>query len=365
MPYLYNCWYMAGWAAEVDSSLLSRRLLDRPVVLFRDAGGSARALADSCPHRFVPLSLGRLVDGAVECAYHGLRFGADGKCVHSPQGEVPKGAAVAAYPLVERHGILWIWMGNEDPDDTLIPDYSCNDPELHYLAGGYLLMETDYRFGTDNILDLSHVHFMHRDSLAKNIAGYSREESEVRQVGEEVWSHRVYREVPASSLPGAQMGSNPAELYDVWNKVRWNAPAAMLLSIGHAPANTEHFSAVETRHTHIFTPMTHGQCHYWFGASRPKAMFSAEQVEFELSAVRGPFADEDAPMLAAQQQAFGDQDFWEARPIILREDAAAIRARRILDKRIRAEQLGIAAKANLPGSAVDEPQSGTQPGEEL
>ena len=180
----------------------------------------------------------------------------------------------------------------------------------------------------------------------------------MRQIGDEVWSDRVYREVPAASRPGAQMEPNPAELYDVWNKVRWNAPSAMLLTLGYAPSGMEHVSAMETRHTHVFTPMTQGTCHYWFGASRPKAVFTAEQVEFELNALRGPFADEDAPMLAAQQQAFGSRDFWEARPIILQEDAAAIRARRILDRMIRAEQSGIRPAANpLPSAALTAQQA--------
>lgn len=349
MTYLHNCWYMAGWASDLGSDLVSRRLLEKPVVLFRDPQGKARALADMCPHRFVPLSMGRVVDGAIECPYHGLRFGADGKCVYSPQGEVPNGAATKAYPLVERYGMLWIWMGQDEPDDSLIPDYSCNDPALSHLAGGYLLMQTDYRFGTDNILDLSHIQFTHRDSLARNFVGATGEETSTRQIGSEVWSDRVYRNVPESSLPAAKFAPVQAPTYDVWIRVRWDAPSALLLVSGWAPSGAELVSDMETKHTHIFTPATKDSCHYWFGAARPKLAFGPEQVEREINLLRIPFAEEDAPMLAAQQQAFGDQDFWKARPIILKDDAAAIRARRILDKMIREEQLG--------SSKEDEPLS--------
>ena len=88
----------------------------------------------------------------------------------------------------------------------------------------------------------------------------------------------------------------------------------------------------------MYSPATKTSCHYWFGAARPKDRFLAQQAEMEMELLRGPFAEEDAPMLAAQQEAFGDQDFWKARPIILRDDAAAIRARRTLDKLIREEQ---------------------------
>src|SRR5271156_6130049 len=81
---LRNCWYMAAWSHEIEGKPLGRRFLDVPVVLFRDAEGNVAGLPDRCPHRFAPLSKGRLVDGTVECPYHGLRFDGHGKCVDVP-----------------------------------------------------------------------------------------------------------------------------------------------------------------------------------------------------------------------------------------------------------------------------------------
>ena len=76
MTYLRNTWYLAAWDRELPPrELLARTLLDERVVLFRDASGTARALQDRCPHRFAPLSRGRVCDGQIECGYHGLRFG--------------------------------------------------------------------------------------------------------------------------------------------------------------------------------------------------------------------------------------------------------------------------------------------------
>src|SRR5690554_5303274 len=118
MTYLRNCWYMAAWADEVeDSGLLARRYLNEPVVLFRDSKGDIKALKDMCPHRFAPLSKGKVTDGAIACGYHGLTFDADGKCVHNPHGPLLKNMAVKAYPVIEAYRAIWIWMGDPELAD--------------------------------------------------------------------------------------------------------------------------------------------------------------------------------------------------------------------------------------------------------
>lgn len=89
--YQRNAWYVAGFADEfAPGKLVARTLLDEKLVLFRTSEGGIAALADRCPHRFAPLSAGKVCDGgrSVECAYHGLRFGADGACVHNPRETV-------------------------------------------------------------------------------------------------------------------------------------------------------------------------------------------------------------------------------------------------------------------------------------
>lgn len=84
--YLRNTWYVAGFSEELSAAqpLLSRRLLDEPVVFFRDTQGGVRALRDRCPHRFVPLSMGKVKGDSVECGYHGLRFDGSGQCTRNP-----------------------------------------------------------------------------------------------------------------------------------------------------------------------------------------------------------------------------------------------------------------------------------------
>ena len=101
MKLLLNTWYVAAWASEVEATtLLPRRLLDQPVVMFRDAEGHAHALHDRCPHRFVPLSKGQSIPekGVVQCGYHGLQFDGTGRCVLNPHGDgvIPSAAKVRA-----------------------------------------------------------------------------------------------------------------------------------------------------------------------------------------------------------------------------------------------------------------------------
>ncbi|MEC8530457.1 MAG: Rieske 2Fe-2S domain-containing protein, partial [Pseudomonadota bacterium] len=101
--FLKNCWYVAGYDRELsDGAPLGRKLLNEPVVLFRDSAGKAIALEDRCCHRQLPLSLGQVHGDHLQCGYHGLEFDATGKCVNVPgQSRVPPGAIIKSYPLLE------------------------------------------------------------------------------------------------------------------------------------------------------------------------------------------------------------------------------------------------------------------------
>src|SRR6516225_12197826 len=82
--YVRNAWYPAAWSRDIARTLISRRVLEQEVVLYRTSTGSVAALEDVCPHRFTPLSMGRLRDDAIECGYHGMTFDCSGACVRIP-----------------------------------------------------------------------------------------------------------------------------------------------------------------------------------------------------------------------------------------------------------------------------------------
>tara|TARA_X000000950_G_scaffold243510_1_gene298640 strand:+ start:13178 stop:14215 length:1038 start_codon:yes stop_codon:yes gene_type:complete len=167
--FLKNTWYVAAWDHEVPyGKLVHRKILGENVVLYRKRDGSVCALEDSCPHRKLPLSMGTLVGDDVQCGYHGLKFDCSGACVEVPAyKDIPKQARVRAFPIVERWNWIWIWMG--DPalaDEALIidiPEY--DNPEWGINRGPAMDIACNYQHMTDNLVDPSHVSFVHKTSL--------------------------------------------------------------------------------------------------------------------------------------------------------------------------------------------------------
>ena len=106
--FLRNYWYVAALDEEVRDRPLGRMILGEPVVLFRSGDGALHAFEDRCPHRQLPLSMGKVVGDALQCYYHGLRFDGSGQCVRVPgQDHIPPKAQVRTYPVIERY--RWIW----------------------------------------------------------------------------------------------------------------------------------------------------------------------------------------------------------------------------------------------------------------
>ena len=169
--FLRNAWYVAAWSEEVvPGKLVARTILGEPVVLYRKADGTAAALEDRCPHRFAPLSIGKLVPGdRIQCAYHGLEIGADGMCAHNPHGakNIPTRARIAAYPIIEKHLAVWIWMGDKPAVPAKIPDFSVLDgaPALHVMPLDLISVKANYELVVDNLLDVSHTSYLHEGIL--------------------------------------------------------------------------------------------------------------------------------------------------------------------------------------------------------
>ncbi len=142
-------------------------LLEDPVVIYRGPDGRAHALEDACPHRKLPLSAGNLKGDLVECGYHGLTFDGSGACVAAPtQGDpIPKRARVRSYPVEDHYGFLWIWMGAETPGEIIhIPNFE--DAAWGATPRGAMEIACNYLYVTDNLLDPSHVAWVHVTSFA-------------------------------------------------------------------------------------------------------------------------------------------------------------------------------------------------------
>ena len=134
--FLRDIWYFAVPSSALKpGEVMAKTLLGEPVVLARQADGKPYALRDICPHRGIPLSDGRMVGDEVECCYHGWRFNCEGTCTLIPSITTEQDfdstrIKVRNYPLIERHGGLWIFMGRPDAKNTTagLPDPSL--PEI-------------------------------------------------------------------------------------------------------------------------------------------------------------------------------------------------------------------------------------------
>lgn len=106
-------WYVVAESSELKAGKVRPLiLLGIPMVLFRTRGHEVGALLDRCPHRNVPLSAGRVVDGCLQCAYHGWEFEPDGTCAAVPGLVGPsdqRGRNASSYPVREQDGYIWVY----------------------------------------------------------------------------------------------------------------------------------------------------------------------------------------------------------------------------------------------------------------
>ncbi|MDA8746764.1 aromatic ring-hydroxylating dioxygenase subunit alpha [Litoreibacter sp.] len=169
--FLNNAWYVAAWDHEIDQGLQQVIVLGEKICMFRTVEGAVIAVEDACPHRKLPLSKGRIKDGNLECGYHGLTFNCAGQCVWAPGGgTIPSDAKLRTYPVHEKYGLVWIWMGNAaiaDPAEIFdIPNF--DDPTWGMNRGAAMELACNYLYMTDNLLDPTHVAWVHEGSFAQD-----------------------------------------------------------------------------------------------------------------------------------------------------------------------------------------------------
>jgi vanillate O-demethylase monooxygenase subunit len=353
--YLRNTWYAAAWADDVTAMPLARTLLQEPVVLLRDENGTPAALNDRCPHRFAPLSMGKIVAGALQCPYHGLRFGMDGKCVHNPHGPVPPTARVKNYPLLERYGMVWIWMGDSSrADDKLLPDFSViDDAERFTIVRNTLKTPANYQLSIDNLLDLSHAQFLH--PLLGNADSSDRARFSTRIEGNTVFSLNEFPQEPVTKL-FQMLWKTDSPVGDRRANMRWNAPSNLLLEVGFTGCGRPVSEGATMWSAHLLTPESEHSTHYFWAGARDTCRDDAQLGERIRQAITTAFVAEDGPMLAACQQRMGTVDLMSLKPLLLKSDAAAVGARRILSKLLEQEDsernAGAPVGAPAPSASV-------------
>ncbi len=327
-PFVRNAWYVAAWSREVGRELQERWLLDEPILLYRTEAGEVAALGNRCPHRRYPLSRGQLCGDNVQCGYHGFSFAPDGRCVEIPsQDHIPSSVHTRCYPAVERSGWVWLWMGEPaGADDSLIPDCRwLQDPAWHGVDGT-LHINCRYELMNDNLLDLSHLTFLHADSIG---ASYIAAAPAVCEVDDRVIRvKRTMTRVELTPLHAKTMGlQSPV---DRWQVEEFFAPNFHLVSSGSR--SLVDGAGFETRVLNGITPVTRTTTAYFWGVyfSRPIEPVSMRQAQLRL-------LQQDLDALEAQETMVATDDP-DAVEYNATADAGVVQGRRRVRELLEAEQ---------------------------
>jgi vanillate O-demethylase monooxygenase subunit len=339
--FLRNCWYVAAWSHELDDeSFLARTIIGLPVVLWRDSAREVVAFVDRCCHRGAPLSKGRREGDRIRCMYHGLLFDRSGKCIEVPsQDTVPAQANVRAFPVVERDRWIWIWMG--DParaDPASIPDTHWLDDPAWRGKPGYMHYDVNYRLITDNLLDFSHLAYVHATTLGGGGSdAYARVRPQVERFDRGVKVTRwLLGDDPAPFV--TKLKRYPGKV-DRWNIYDFLVPGILLMDSGSAPAGTgapsgTRVDAAEFRSCQALTPETEHSTHYFFQQMHNFALDKPEVTQALYESIVAAF-HEDQAMITAQAGVLAHGGF-EPMPIVA--DSALAQYGRLLDRMIDEER---------------------------
>jgi phenylpropionate dioxygenase-like ring-hydroxylating dioxygenase large terminal subunit len=156
-------WYVACLSGELRHRPLARTVLGTPLSLHRDGSGRPVALLDRCPHRNVPLSLGRVREGLLECRYHGWRFDREGACLAVPGlcADADRAARrVTAFPTAEHDGFVWVFPDAGPPAGGPFR-FPCVDERGYVTVRRSLRVTATLHAALENTLDVPHTAFLH------------------------------------------------------------------------------------------------------------------------------------------------------------------------------------------------------------
>ena len=331
-----NFWYVAAWDWEVRRHELFRRTIcDEPIVFWRKEDGTPAALEDRCCHRHMPLSQGKLRGDNVECLYHGMTYDCTGACIHVPsQKTIPPSAKVRSYPIAERYHWVWVWMG--DPalaDPALIADFHWMDDPAWRFKGERLELEGNYLLLVDNLLDLTHLQFVHATTLgtaaiSANPIKTEREDNLVRVT-------RWIMDSPAPPFFRKAGGFGADEHVDRWQIIEYTSPAFVRLDVGCARTGTgardgNRAQGISMRNLNAITPETATKTHYFWSQAHNFALDDPTLTEMIFRQVHTAFL-EDLVVIKGQQMNYDALGERLPAQVDFNQDAGGLQARRIVD----------------------------------
>ncbi len=160
-----NQWYPVLESARLGRRPVGLERLGEVWVAFRDGHRRAVVLPGHCPHRGAALRMGRVVNGELQCPWHGFRFDHGGHCTAMPcEGDeaiVPKAMHLAPPPVTERHGLIWMWWGNAPAEPDAIPFFDELTTPLSHTAEASKELPYHYSRMMETNLDIHHTPFVH------------------------------------------------------------------------------------------------------------------------------------------------------------------------------------------------------------
>ncbi|MBT3989923.1 MAG: aromatic ring-hydroxylating dioxygenase subunit alpha [Rhodospirillaceae bacterium] len=344
--FIKNAWYVAAWDHEVtDEVPFGRTILNEPVVLYRTKEGKVAAVEDRCCHRIYPLSKGRMNEGRIQCGYHGMIFDETGACVDVPwQKNVPKKAKVRAYPVVEQAHWIWIWMGDPalaNPDE--ITDFHWLDDPDWGAKGTVFHVKCDYKLIVENLLDLTHLAYVHQTTIG-NDAVAEGAETKYDRTEEDVTVTRWVIDAPAP--PTYVKAGGFDKNVDRWQIINFTPPSSIRLDVGACDTGTgapegKRVGGINMRNLNGITPETETTTHYFWAQAHNFNVDNPDVTELVYQQVHAAFS-EDIEVFE-EQQALIDREP-QAPRINLSGDVGGLAAVEIIDKLVAEENQSMAAE---------------------
>lgn len=173
--FLQNKWWAVAESSSIRNKPISLRRLGEELVLWRDLDGHIVCQSSQCPHRGASLALGRVVDGYIECPYHGFRFANSGQCTLMPcegkDAHISPAMRVKIYKVQEVHDLVWLWWGEDQIDYPPIPWFGTLPDSPIRWASGTMEWNVPFTRAAENLLiDVHHVPTLHWRILGGKLA---------------------------------------------------------------------------------------------------------------------------------------------------------------------------------------------------
>jgi phthalate 4,5-dioxygenase oxygenase subunit len=251
---------------EPDCPPVRVQLLSERMIAFRDSNGKLGLLDEFCAHRGVSLFYGRNEECGLRCPYHGWKYDVTGQCVEVPSEPEESGFCskikLKSYPLVERGGVLWTYMGPADQQPPLPEwEFATVPPEQSYTSKR--LQECNYLQAMEGGIDSSHVSFLHSgslntDPLFKGSKGNQYNLKDKKPVFEVVESE-------GGLYIGARRNAEDGNYY--WRITPWVMPCFTMV-----PPRGDH-----PIHGHFWIPIDDHNCWAWSFDYHPVRALSADE----------------------------------------------------------------------------------------